>query len=421
MHNFKVLLFGFIISALGTSVTSFSLSLWVISKTQSSFTFAVLLTASALPTLLAAPVLGKTVDKVDKLKLMALCHGVCILGCIVLILLFLSNTITTITLVLLSMMMSMASALHGLAFVAKIPEIIETHQLGSAQSLRSVFGTLSTILAPIIGGIMMLQLNIIAVLIIDLFSFLFALITLIVTIRMSSAVSKNSQAATLPSAPILSLLKSNHFLRITCIQSLLVNLVSSSLLVVLPFYLLSGFSYSSFIIISVLGATGSFLGGITIGEISKRGVDALVVMGWCTLAMAIAYIMLASPYIWLLALGMMLLSIAVSLFNGMAIVTIQQETTPQYRGQMFAYQGMSAQLSSIIAMPLYGWLMDREGITPLLTELSPLSSDARIVNTSYIPIAQQALVIVAGATFAIWCIFQVMTKTFRQTISTTGE
>jgi len=404
MQNFLTLLCGFTFSSLGTAVSSFSLSLWVLQRTQSSLDFSLVLLAAAVPVLLVSPLLGRLADKFDRLKLMAVCTGLCIAVNLSLLLLFLSNTITLPALILLSALLSAAAGLNGLAFLSLVPELVGNTGLAKAQSWRSITAATISVLVPVLGGILMLKLNIAAVLFLDLLSYFFALLSVLIVQRSVGTMPQKQQPESSHHS-VWRAINGNPQLWLSISQSVLINLIAGALLIIMPFYLLSGFDYQSFILITVLGATGSLVGGLLLPSVVHFSGSLLRGMACCSFILAPAIYLLATQQLILVCTGMLLLSASICLYNGLVTIQLQQSTAAVIRARVFAWVSMAAQLASILAMPIFGLFMDQQNTNPMLLRTNQIAADARLVDPLYQETARQLLWLTAGALFLLSGLF----------------
>ncbi|WP_269517547.1 MFS transporter [Alteromonas sp. BMJM2] len=416
MQYFKILLFGLALSNIGSSVTSFSISLWVMKQTQSSFDFSLVMLAAGLPVLLTAPVLGAISDKFKKLSLMMLCQTICICSALVLLALFFLGLVNMALLVIVTVVMGIASALSGLAFVSLIPLLVGTSKLHTAQAFRASLGSIISLITPVIGGILLYQLNLGVILLLDAISYLFALASIqIVRIEKQeqSPASSSALLNIMGLKAFIAELSALPVIKRIFVKSIMVNFVSSSLLVVIPFYFLSSFPYSQAIALMVAGSIGALVGSILISKFASDINKIPTYTNTVLLVMAAAYALIAIPNVINVFIGMVVLSASFSLFNGMVTVSIQVNTNVENRGRMFAYLGMAAQSASLLALPVYGLLMDQSGfVSPNINSLSgfkALSESGPLLSASYASIASVILIAAGIATFAIWVVFRLKT------------
>jgi len=180
LKNFFIVIFGQFISLMGSQMSSFAIGIWVYQKTGSMLSFAIVLFFSRLPEILMLPIAGAIADKWDRRKLMIVSNILAFSGSAFLFIVFLSNAIDLWHVYLFTAITAVASALHRPAYLTSIAQLIPKKYLGNANGLVQLSNAASNIVAPVLGGFLILVIKINGILIIDLISFLFAFVTLMI-------------------------------------------------------------------------------------------------------------------------------------------------------------------------------------------------------------------------------------------------
>ncbi|MCM1989028.1 MFS transporter [Oceanirhabdus seepicola] len=144
---------GNFISVFGSSIYKFAIGLYVLKLTGSGLTFAVSLIFSILPSILMAPITGVIVDRVDKKKLIVLMD--IINGCIflMLFLLFITDNINLWIIYGTNMVIGVLSDIFYTAFTSAKPKFVFKENLMNINSIGTIISSISSILGPVIGGI----------------------------------------------------------------------------------------------------------------------------------------------------------------------------------------------------------------------------------------------------------------------------
>ena len=151
--SFKLMVFGQIISILGSALLRFALSLYVLDTTGSESLFATMFAISNIP-LLLAPLGGAVADRFNRRNLMVLFDFSSSVIVLCLILLMNTGSISILAIGITMVLLSMVSALYTPAVTASIPLLVEKHRLEGANGLVQAVQALSAVAAPVLGGIL---------------------------------------------------------------------------------------------------------------------------------------------------------------------------------------------------------------------------------------------------------------------------
>jgi MFS family permease len=179
MAAFLAVWAGQVVSALGTGLTGFALGVWVYQRTGSATRFALITLATTLPGILLSPIAGALVDRWDRRRAMILSNlGA---GCISLILalLFWYGRLELWHIYLLLVLGSAFSTLQWPAFSAATTLLVPKEHLGRAAGLTQVGTAVSAILAPVLGGALVVRVGLQGIVLIDFATFLVAIATLL--------------------------------------------------------------------------------------------------------------------------------------------------------------------------------------------------------------------------------------------------
>lgn len=143
------------VSALGTSVASFSLPLTIYAMTQSLRAATVVLTLGAGCSLLASVFGGAYVDRTDKRRLMLACNAVRLLASVILCLLVAIGAGSIIGFCAAYCIVAVSTALYGPASATLVREIVPAESRTTAASLNQARQGAASILGPPVGGVLM--------------------------------------------------------------------------------------------------------------------------------------------------------------------------------------------------------------------------------------------------------------------------
>ena len=170
---------GQLVSLVGSSLTGFALGVWVYQKTGSVTRLAVILLCTILPGVLVSPVAGGLVDRWNRRSSMLVANvgaGLCTLAIVVLLG---AGGLELWHIYLLVAAISVFGAVLVPAFLAAIPLLVEQEQLGRANGLGQLSQAAGRILAPVLGGVLLVTIGIQAIVAIDCATYGVAITTLL--------------------------------------------------------------------------------------------------------------------------------------------------------------------------------------------------------------------------------------------------
>lgn len=159
------------ISLFGTSVYNFAIGLYVLKLTGSGLSFATTLVIGILSTVLVNPFAGVLVDRFDKKSLVIITD---ILSGLLLIGLFLISITYTLDISMIyvsTFLLNILSTVYGISIEAAKPNLVSQKKLISVNSLNKVIESSSSILGPMVGGMIFALLDIKLFIMIDGISF----------------------------------------------------------------------------------------------------------------------------------------------------------------------------------------------------------------------------------------------------------
>lgn len=142
-----------LISIFGTAIYTFAMSLYVLKVTGSSLSFSSTLILSILPIVFLNPFVGVIVDKYNKKKLVILANilnGIFLLG-VYIISAF--NGISIGIIYLSTFVISSINIIFDVSIDSSIPNIVSKEKIVSINAGNRIIDSISSILGPVMGGI----------------------------------------------------------------------------------------------------------------------------------------------------------------------------------------------------------------------------------------------------------------------------
>ncbi|MBE0697038.1 MAG: MFS transporter, partial [Anaerolineaceae bacterium] len=174
LRTFLWVWLGSFVSFFGTAMTRFALMIWAYQQTGSATTLALLGTANYVPYLIAGPLAGVIVDRLDRRLILLLSDLLSGLVTIALLLLFLSGGLQIWHLYAAEALTGLFEAFQVPAYYAAVSLLVPKDQIQRTNGMRSLAADGSRVLAPLAAGAVLAWLGISGVMMLDVVTFLFS-------------------------------------------------------------------------------------------------------------------------------------------------------------------------------------------------------------------------------------------------------
>lgn len=165
---------GQMLSACGSAVTAFGLGLWVLRQADSVLGYSLVIVASVLPGILAAPLAGLVADRVDVRRIMIASEigGVCIAS--VLLVLLTLDQLGIERVYVLSAVGSILLAFQSVAYQVAIGRALHKEDLARVNGMVQMSNAASHLAGPALGALLLASVGMQGILVLDLLSFVLA-------------------------------------------------------------------------------------------------------------------------------------------------------------------------------------------------------------------------------------------------------
>ena len=376
-RDFTLVVAGQIISLFGNAILRFALPLYLLRRTGSSSLFGAVTACSFIPMILFSLVGGVLADRLNKRNIMVALD----FGTAGLILLFypLHGEVPIVPLMIVCLMILYGiSGIYQPAVQASIPVLLQREQIMQGNAVINMVSTLSSLLGPVIGGILFGAWGITPILLISVACFICSAI-MEIYIRIPHQKQESR-------AGILSIVRGDlreswqyvkaerpAFLSVVLVLALFNLILSAAMIVGIPIMVveLLGMSDASLGVtqgaLGLGGLSGGILGSL-VGRRMKIRHSCWLLVG-CSIAaafmgLALSPAMSAHGGYWLIT-AMSFVSMALStLFTIQMCTVVQQQTPPHLIGKIMATILAIANCASPLGQALYGVLFDICGLFP---------------------------------------------------------
>ena len=210
LRSFFVLWSSQTVSALGTAMTEFALTIWVYEQNGSATSVTLLTICIFLPTILFRFIAGTVVDKWDKKRIMLIADFVAACGTLTIFILYSVAALQTWHLYVINILLSFMNAFQCPASYVATSLLVPKEQYTRVSGLQAFAGSAVSILAPALGSVLLTYGDLPLVLIFDLISFAVAFLTLLFFVKIPVVEQKSVE---IKESFVKNCLAGVHFLR----------------------------------------------------------------------------------------------------------------------------------------------------------------------------------------------------------------
>jgi amino acid adenylation domain-containing protein len=400
---FLTVILGETLSTLGSALTGFGISIWVFQKTGSVMSFSMMAMSGLLPGLLAMPIAGAVADRYDKRKVMLIADLFAAIASVFLLLSLWQGELQMWQLYVTSAIGAIAGAFQRPAYSAGITQLIPKQYLGHANGLIQFGGSLTGLIAPLLGAYLVMKIRLEGVLILDLLTFLFA-VAMLLLVRFPSRLFYKRQEPLLQEV----LQGWQYIMRRKSMVALVVFFVISNIwfsigTILLTPMALAVVSPTSLSHIFMAGTVGGILGGLIMSIWGGTRWRATGMLGFVIVEGIFLVVMGIHPSVWAIGLGLLGVNLCVVLINSHWQALIQAKVGFELQGRVLATNQMLAMFSMPIGFYLSGYLSDSV-LEPWIQSATPLAQQVHFWLGGGEARGMALLVVIVGVLQFFWAI-----------------
>ncbi|WP_395297455.1 amino acid adenylation domain-containing protein [Kitasatospora hibisci] len=370
MGRFLAVAAGQLVSITGSALTEFALPIWILLETGSMARYALYAVVAMLPGILAGPVAGALVDRLDRRRVMLagdIAAGATQAGMLALLL---AGQLHSWEVYALLGVLSVALTFQRLAYASAVPQIVPKQYLGHANGVVQLAFGAAQFVVPLVAVALMAAIGLRGILIIDVASYALA-VGILLAVRFPR---------TLPWTRRESLVEEikhgfeyswrNRGFRSMLLWFAGLNVFLSPLFLLVTPMVLAFSDLAGAAWVAVAGGAGALLGGIAMGFWGgPRRHRLRGMLGLAGLLSAACAVTGLHAGLWVVAAGAFGMSFALSLVNGVYSTIVQVKVPQRFHGRVFALNTLVAwstlPLGHGVIAPLgsalFGPLMDDGG------------------------------------------------------------
>lgn len=380
LKNFLILWSTQSVSQLGSSITTFALTLWLYETTGSSLSTAALTICSYAPYVLMSIFAGALTDRLDKKKIMLVCDLFAVFCTIAVFALFRTNHLMVWHLYALNIISGLMNTVQQPASEVAMTLIIPEQYYQKTSALRSLSRSLISILNPLIATALYAFAGLNGVVAADVGSFIIAFTALLFFVSLPKSRSKRSENIFRLAKEGLGFLKRNPMILTLLLFLSGINLVSSAFDAVLPGYVLPNPKGSQTVLGIVTSCSGAamIVGSLIVSALPKPKDRVKIVYLTMLFAMGTENFILAfsrEPVLW--CIGQVIGWLFVPVMSTNLEVILRGSIPVELQGRVYACRNTLQFFTIPIGLFLGGFMVDdvcepfmvRHGDLPILRTL----------------------------------------------------
>lgn len=375
-RSFLIAWLGQVVSTLGSGLSSFALGVWLYQRSGSTTQWTLLVFCYGIATILALPLAGALVDRWDRRKVLILSDVGAAVGTVVLAFLAWNGWLQAWHVYAAAIVTASFNAFQMPAFSATVPLLVSKDQLGRASGLMQLGMALPSLVGPLLAGALVGAVGIHVILMIDLGTFFFALLTL-VAVRFPK-VPRSAESAAAKGSLLKEIAFGWAYLRARPgLLALLytfagVNFCLGLVQAVLPPMILSFASAAALGTVMSIAGLGMLVGGVVMSVWGgpKRRVRGIFLL-LCFVA-ALLFLAGIEPSVVLITAAAFFFTVCFPIIGGCTGVIWQSKIAPDVLGRTYSLQRVVSTGALPLAALIGGPLADQV-FEPLLAEGGPLA------------------------------------------------
>ena len=377
MRTFIIIWLGQLVSLIGSGLIGFALAVWVYDQTGQATPFAMTALFSVLPRILLSPIGGALSDRWNRKAIMLISDSLAGLTTLATAFLLLTGRMEIWMIYVISALEAIFGAFQQPAYSASIVMMVPKEQLTRANSMMQMGEAIQSIITPILAGALVTTVGMKGIIIVDITTYLLALMTLIF-VRIPQPERKKETGKKI--SVFKDVAFGWHYLvaRKGLLGLLLyyasVNFFLNISAVMLGPLILSFGSASSLGVAQTVMGVGMLAGSLIMsvwGGVKKGKVKAII--GFIVLSAVGFMIAGFQPSLLFVSIGLFLLMFFLPFGSGPSAALLAAKVAPDVQGRVFATRSMISQSMMPFAFILSGILADNV-FNPLLVEGGKLAN-----------------------------------------------
>lgn len=178
--TFFIVWLGQLVSIIGSNLTGFAVGVWVYQRTGSVTSFGLIAFFTLLPNIIISPIAGVLADRWDRRWIMILGDSGAALSTLTIALLFFTEQLDIWHIYLITATSAACSALQLPAYLTLTTLLVPKQHFGRVSGLTQLGDGIAQIIAPGLAGLLIVTIGFSGVILIDVLTFAFSIVTLLI-------------------------------------------------------------------------------------------------------------------------------------------------------------------------------------------------------------------------------------------------
>ena len=364
INAFILIWVGQFVSMTGSYMTSFALGIWAWEKTGSAQALALVGVFTYAPLIVMTPLAGMLVDRWNRKWVMMISDLGAVLASMVVFALYTTGNLEIWHIYATTAFASMFQAFQWPAYSAAMTLMVEKEHYSRASGFISMMESGSNIVGPILAGALIGVLGIKGILLIDLATFCFAIVTLLLVVIPQPVFNKARYSLKTFWQDIT--FGFRFILQRPGLLNLQLIFFGANFMTVFGWAVVNamvlartGSNAQVLGFVQSFAAVGGLVGAVFLmiwGGPKKQYLGVLV--GWILNGIFGRFLMGISQTSWLWMISAFLLAVFMPTVNGSNQAIWQRKVPPEQQGRVFAVRRFIAQITIPVSLGLSGWLAD---------------------------------------------------------------
>ena len=377
-RTFIIIWLSQLLSMIGSGLIGFALAVWIFDQTGQATPFALTALFSSLPRVLLSPVAGALTDRWNRKKIMLIADSLAGLVTLVTAFLLFTGQMEIWMVYVITAAGSIFGVFQHPAYTASIVMLVPKEQLTRANSMLQLGEAIETLVTPLLAGVLFGIIDMRGIIIIDLITYLIALMTLIfISIpQPEKGLEKLELKTSLWEEIVFGwtyLVERRGLLGLLIYFALVNFFLNVSAVLIGPMILSFGSPSSMGLAQSIMGAgflVGSLLMSIWGGPKNNRVRLVILAISLASIGFIVAGLRTSMLFI---GTGLFILTVFIPFGSGPSSALFASKVKPDVQGRVFATRSMITQSIMPLAFILSGILADNI-FNPLLVEAGGLAN-----------------------------------------------
>lgn len=361
MKTFFIIWAGQLISMLGSGLTNFALAVWIYDQTKQATPFAITVLLGTIPRVLLLPIAGSIADRFNRRFIMIAADTLNALLSLIIFLLLSAGNLQLWHIYMIALFESVFAAFQEPAFTASISTIVPKEKLGSANGMLQMREAISTVITPLLAGLLFVAIGFKGIILIDFVTFFFAIGALLfVSIPQPKQTQEHKDKNVWQDIVFgwKYLTERKGLLGLLFYYAMVNFLLNWSAVLLVPM-VLSRFSANVLGVIQTVMGVGLLAGSIlmSVWGGAKRRIPATI--GFIILGVTGFIIAGTQPNAYFIGTGIFLLMFSVPLASGNSQVVFQTKVPQEIQGRVFSVRSTISQSMMPLAFLTAGPLADK--------------------------------------------------------------